>query len=64
MGASFTKEGLEKGRPEALVGMREAFDVLEGVLEDGREWIGGKEKTGPGLEDIEGKLEFDGSMIG
>jgi glutathione S-transferase len=53
-GRSWSKASVEKGRPEALVEIRNAFEFLEGtVLADGREWVlGGGE--GPALADIEG----------
>lgn len=44
-----------RGRPEAVLGMREAASVLENeAFADGRQWVGGKE--GPGVADIEGMI--------
>ena len=52
-GRSWKKEEVERGRPEALVEIRGAFEFLEHTLfRDGREWVFGGE--GPGLGDIEG----------
>lgn len=52
-GRRWSREGIERGRGEALVDMRGAFErVEELVLGDGREWVIGGE--GPGLGDIEG----------
>lgn len=45
-------EDMERGRPEALVGMRRCWDLLEGLLGDGRDWIGGTEQAR--LGDIHG----------
>lgn len=45
-------EDVERGRPEALVGMRGCWDLLERMLGDGREWIGGTKEMG--LGDIHG----------
>jgi len=52
-GARSTKESIAKGRPEALVEMARAFEILETtMLADDRDWI---LKTGqPSLADIEG----------
>ena len=44
-------------RPEALVCMRQAFELLEDVFSDGREWVLGT-KT-PSLGDIEAIWPFD-----
>jgi hypothetical protein len=56
-GRSWSKENVERGRPEALVEVKAAFEFLEGVvLADGREWVLGEE--GPMLADIEGMLDF------
>lgn len=55
-GRSWSKENVERGRPEALVEVRGAFEFFEGVvLGDGREWVLGT-KEGPMLADIEGML--------
>lgn len=51
-GRPWSKEAVEKNRPEALVAMRAAFAFLESLLEDGRKWIGKTDE--PGLADIEG----------
>jgi hypothetical protein len=53
-GRPWTKEYMDRGRPEALVEIRRAFELLETtLLRDGREWVLGTE--GPGLGDIEGE---------
>lgn len=51
-GRSWRMEDVERGRPEALVGMRGCWDLLEGFLGDGREWIGGTKEVG--LADVNG----------
>ena len=52
-GRSWTKASIEKMRPEALVEIKSAFEVLETtMLVDGRDWILGS--AGPSLADIEG----------
>lgn len=52
-GTKWTKEAMDKARPEALVEVRGRFEVLEyDVLGDGRLWVGGTE-NGPGVLDIE-----------
>ena len=52
-GRPWSKEAVDRNRPEALVEIRAAFDVLETLLlADGKEWIA--ETDGPGLADIEG----------
>ena len=49
----WSKERLEKGRPESVVHMRDAFELLETtLLADGREWVFKTER--PSLGDIEG----------
>ncbi|CCD34750.1 putative glutathione s-transferase protein [Botrytis cinerea BcDW1] len=56
-GRSWERESLEKGRPEALVAFKGAFEMVErGFLGDGREWILGGE--GPSLADIEAIWPF------
>ena len=53
-GRPWSKEAIDRSRPEALVEIRAAFDMLETLLlADGKEWIA--ETEGPGLADIEGK---------
>lgn len=52
-GASWKKEDRERQKPEALVHLRSAFDLLESLLNDGRQWIAGTEKIS--LADIHGK---------
>lgn len=52
-GRSWALEDVKRGRPEALVGMRAAWELLEGLLGDGREWIGGTEEVG--MADIHGE---------
>jgi glutathione S-transferase len=50
----WSKEKTEKGRPEALAHIRDAFELLEStLLADGRTWILKTDK--PSLADIEGK---------
>lgn len=44
---------MTKMRPEHLVGIKNAFGIIEGLLRDGREWVLGT--SGPSLGDIEGK---------
>jgi len=53
-GRSWSRENIDKGRPEALVEIRGAFGFLEeSVLGDGREWVLGNGE-GLTLADIEG----------
>ncbi|KAK8219646.1 hypothetical protein M8818_000620 [Zalaria obscura] len=56
-GRSWQKSDVERGRPEAMVHMRKAFDVLEALLADGREWIAATEEVS--LADIEAAWPFD-----
>ncbi|KAI9657433.1 MAG: hypothetical protein M1821_003115 [Bathelium mastoideum] len=56
-GSSWDPASYARGRPEALVHLRQAVGVLEEVLADGREWILGTE--GPSLGDIEAVWPFD-----
>jgi glutathione S-transferase len=57
-GRSWSKESVERGRPDALVDMKRACEVLEStLLADGRKWILGGDE-GPGLADIEGEIYF------
>ena len=52
-GRGWSKENVDRGRPEALVGIKQACEFLEGsMLADGREWI--LKTEGPSLADIEG----------
>lgn len=52
-GRSWSTENIERMRPEALVEVRHAFELLETtLLADGREWILKTER--PSLVDIEG----------
>lgn len=54
-GTSWQPENLERGRSEALVEVRNAFELLETtLLADGREWI--LKTENPSLGDIEGML--------
>ncbi|CZS87864.1 uncharacterized protein RCO7_00846 [Rhynchosporium graminicola] len=56
-GRSWEPEAVERGRAEALVEIRSAFELLETTfLADGREWIAGGEK--PGMADIEAVWPF------
>lgn len=52
-GTSWTQADRVKGYPEALAHIKHAFDILEALLADGRQWIGGTEKVS--LADIHGK---------
>ena len=55
-GRSWSKENIERGRPEALVEIKQAFEFLESaVLGDGRKWVCGEELT---VADIEGSSYF------
>lgn len=52
MGGSLTKESMDRGRPEAVNEMKNAFDFLEhSLLADGRQWVLGTD--GPRVADIE-----------
>lgn len=54
-GRPWSKEVIERNRPEALTMVRKAFGFLEStLLADGREWI--LKTEGPTLADIEGEL--------
>lgn len=56
-GRNWSVEGQQKRRPEALVQIREAFELLETtLLADGRDWI--LEKDAPSLADIEAIWPF------
>jgi glutathione S-transferase len=56
-GRSWSKENVERGRPEALVEMLNAFHTLEdGFLADGREWI--LKTDAPSTADIEAVWAF------
>lgn len=56
-GRSWDRENILRNRPESIVYMREAFNLLEDtLLGDGRDWVLGG--TEPSLADIEGKT-FD-----
>ena len=51
----FNKEAIERGRPEATVYIKDAFELLESTFfKDGREWI--FSTTKPSLGDIEGMV--------
>jgi len=53
-GRPWRKEAMERARPEAMVHMRDAYDLLETtLLADGRDWV--FKTDGPTLGDIEGK---------
>jgi glutathione S-transferase len=54
-GSSWSQEARVKGYPEALAHIRHAFDILEAMLLDGRQWIGGTDKIS--LADIHGELD-------
>ena len=50
----WSKEGIDKNRPQALAVVRSAFNLLENtLLADGRDWVLKTQK--PTLADIEGK---------
>ncbi|KAH6713170.1 hypothetical protein BKA61DRAFT_484311 [Leptodontidium sp. MPI-SDFR-AT-0119] len=56
-GTSWEVEAIERGRLEALVEMRNAFELMETtILADGREWVAGGE--GVGMADIEAVWPF------
>lgn len=58
-GRSWSKEAITKGRPESLVEVRSAFELVErAMLGDGRKWILGNDCDGPSLVDIEGVWLF------
>lgn len=53
-GRPWTKESIDRNRPEALVEMHRAFETIETtLLADGRDWV--LKTAGPGLADIEGE---------
>jgi glutathione S-transferase len=53
-GQQWSRERIDRARPEAMVHVRDAFELLEStLLSDGRHWIFGTD--GPGLADIEGE---------
>lgn len=52
MGRSWAKADIEKGQPEAMAHMRRAFDLLETLLQDGRQWVAGTDDVS--LADIQG----------
>jgi hypothetical protein len=55
IGRSWSKENVDRGRPEALVDIKIAFEFLETtLLADGRDWILKTEK--PTLADLEGTV--------
>ncbi|KAF2086351.1 glutathione S-transferase [Saccharata proteae CBS 121410] len=57
-GRSWNKEELERGRPESVVHIRDAFELLEStLLADGRDWI--LKSAKPTLADIEAIWPFD-----
>jgi hypothetical protein len=54
-GRQWSKDALERGRPESIAYMQSCFDLLETtLLADGRNWILKTDK--PSLADIEGWL--------
>jgi glutathione S-transferase len=56
-GKRMTAEEMEKGRPDGLVHIRQAFELVEStLLADGRKWILGTE--GPTTADIDGVWPF------
>lgn len=52
-GRPWTKEFMDRGRPEALVAVRKGFALLERLLADGRDWILGSKEVS--LGDLEGE---------
>jgi hypothetical protein len=54
---SFNRMEVKLVRPEGIVNLRHLFDVLEGLFEDGREWVGGTKQ--PTLADLEGLWPLD-----
>jgi glutathione S-transferase len=54
-GRPWTKENIDKNRPEALVMARKGFVLLEGLMKDGRDWV--QKTKEPTLADIEGKCK-------
>lgn len=56
-GRSWDAAQRERGRVEAITGMRKVFGVYEALLQDGREWIAGTE--GISLADVEGAWCLD-----
>lgn len=63
-GRPWNRDAMLRARPEAMVHLRDAFDLLETtLLADGREWIFKTEK--PSLGDIEGESrDIHVSLIG
>jgi len=56
-GRPWSKESVEKNRPEALVEIKGAFEFLETtILADGRDWV--LKTSGPSLADIEAVWPF------
>lgn len=52
-GRSWSREAMQRARPEGVAHMRDSFALLEStLLADGREWI--LKTSGPSLADIEG----------
>ena len=60
-GRPWSKEVIDRNRPEALVAIRKAFGVLEKLMSDGREWVT-KSKT-PTVADIEGECQPSASVV-
>ncbi|SMQ50658.1 unnamed protein product [Zymoseptoria tritici ST99CH_3D7] len=58
-GRSWSKEAQDALRPAALAEMRANWTFLEELLRDGREWVLGNERKGPGLADIHACWIFD-----
>ncbi|KAK5170258.1 uncharacterized protein LTR77_004844 [Saxophila tyrrhenica] len=61
-GGKGMKEGIKERRGAGLVHVRQCFDVVENLVGDGREWVGGGDRVT--LADLEGKESgeecFDG----
>ncbi|ORY19794.1 hypothetical protein BCR34DRAFT_629917 [Clohesyomyces aquaticus] len=62
-GGRMTAELMEQSRPEGLVHMRQAFDMVENsLLADSRKWILGTEN--PTVADIDGVWPFEWLIVG
>ncbi|KAI9709975.1 MAG: hypothetical protein M1820_003053 [Bogoriella megaspora] len=59
-GRSWDLKEIERNRPEAVAYMRQAFELLEELLSDGRDWISGTER--PSLGDIDAIWPVDWLM--
>nr|POF22334.1 hypothetical protein CFP56_36419 [Quercus suber] len=57
LGRPWSAELLRRGRPEALVHVRQSFDVAESLFADGRAWVAGTPELS--FADLEGVWVFD-----